>query len=100
MDTEKENTNLNMIVAAYVKLTQLNASLMSTKEEWEQALSLLGRLDKQKVVSLSDKDYKSMILVRAELKRVLDMIGEFKFKYDPEVYVGEMLKRMQDKHRA
>lgn len=93
MDTDKENANLNMIVAAYVKLTQLNASMAVTREEWEHTLTVLNHLDVQNVVILTDKDKRALALIRAELKRVADMLSEMKFKYDPEVYVGEVLQR-------
>lgn len=100
MDRSSENRNLNLIVAAYVKMTWLSNMLEDMKDDWEYSRVLLKNLHDSGVVKLTDKDLRNMMLAKAELNRVSTIAKEFLYKYDPDVYVNQVLKVHFDNSKA
>lgn len=92
MNSKKENTNLNLIVAAYVNVIQTANQVERAKQEWDSTQTLLKHLDSKKVISLSDTDLNNVRLVTLELNRVHAMIKQLAYNYDPDVYVKTLME--------
>ena len=100
MDRGSENRNLNLIVAAYVKMTQLGNMLEDTRNDWDYSIVLLKNLHDSGVVKLADEDLRNMMLAKAELKRVSTITKGLLYKYDPDVYVNQVLKAHFDNSKV
>ena len=85
------NNDLNLIVSAFVRLTQLSNQMAEARQDWEYAQLLLKNLNDSQVVPLSDSDLHNARLVSLELRQVQKIVQELMGNYMP----GEYLKRMQ-----